>query len=219
MKRELDTRFPDGEPATRHPVISLWQGYREIQGRDDQAEPVSRAFSRDLLMLALQDGPVVGLETTWQLLTALRDAILSRCDPTPEWISGHRADGSPSQQVHLALLPLAFFGHPHADGHLLGVALAFPREITTRQRGMALRELLYDAAGLPASIDLRLGTVGIWSLSRKNVIPPARAPEIDLEWAQSFVGHSHTHRVGPSPQVRLPPGSSQVAPGGQSGHR
>ncbi|MFA6108298.1 MAG: type I-U CRISPR-associated protein Csb2 [Candidatus Latescibacterota bacterium] len=175
IKREFDARFPDGEPASRRPVVGLWQGYREINGRDDRIEPASGAFSRDLLVLALQDGPVVGLETTWQLLTALRDTILSRCDPTPEWVSGHRADGSPSQQVHLALLPLAFVGHPHADGHLLGVALAFPQGVTTRQRGAALRGLLYDADGLPKSIELRLGAVGTWYLSREQRDAPPLA--------------------------------------------
>ena len=45
------------------------------------------------MILSLEDGPVVGLESTWQLLTALHDTILQRCNPTPEWVSGHGPTG------------------------------------------------------------------------------------------------------------------------------
>lgn len=48
-------------------------------------------------------------------------------DRVPEVISGHRADGSPSAIPHLAIIPLAFVGFSHADGHLLGFALVPPR--------------------------------------------------------------------------------------------
>ena len=158
-----------------HPVIGLWQAYRKLNGESEGPRPASGLFDRNLMVLALQDGPVVGLETTWQLLTALRDAILGLCDPTPEWISGHRPDGSPSQQPHLALLPLAFVGHPHADGHLLGVGLAFPKNITPRVRGAALRMLLYDEQGRPKPVGLKLGRLGAWSLVRETRESPPLA--------------------------------------------
>jgi len=175
LKKELAERFPNSEPATRRPTIGLWQPYRQVQVANDAVQPASGLFDRDVMILALQDGPVVGLETTWRLLTALRDTILSLCDPTPEWVSGHRPDGSPSQEVHLALFPLAFAGHPHADGHLLGVGLAFPKEVSSRQRGAALRKLLYDDAGRPKAVDLKLGTLGTWGLVRetRELLPAA----------------------------------------------
>jgi len=187
LKKELAERFGDVEPTTRRPTIGLWQSYRRDVGSIEEAHPASGPFHRDMMILALQDGPVVGLETTWQLLTALRDAILSLCDPTPEWVSGHRADGSPSQEPHLALLPLAFVGHPHADGHLLGVGLGFPRNVPPRQRGAALARLLYDASGRPKPLELRVGSLGAWSLVRET----RESPPMALQ-AQVWTGPSRS---------------------------
>ncbi|MGC4033500.1 MAG: type I-U CRISPR-associated protein Csb2 [Tepidisphaeraceae bacterium] len=71
------------------------------------------------------------LETTLALTTTLRRAILERCpQPVPESISGHADGGAPTQRPHIALLPLGFVGREHADGHLLGVAVALPREMS-----------------------------------------------------------------------------------------
>lgn len=187
ITKELVERFPNGEPTTRRPTIGLWQPYRKASSSSSGAEPVSGLFDRDVTILAIQDGPVVGLETTWQLLTALRDTILSLCDPVPEWVSGHRPDGSPSQEPHLALLPLAFVGHPHADGHLLGVGLAFPKSILPRHRGLALRRLLYDDAGRPKPVDLKLGTLGAWSLVRET----RESPPLALQ-GQTWTGPSRS---------------------------
>jgi CRISPR-associated protein Csb2 len=187
LKKELEKRFVAGEPTNRRPIISLWQPYRQVDGSGDEALPASGLFDRNVMILALQDGPVVGVETTWQLLTALRDAILSRCDPTPEWISGHQPDGSPSQKAHIALLPMAFVGHPHADGHLLGVALAFPKAVPPRQRGTALRKLLYDDAGRSKPVDLKLGALGTWSLVRET----RESPPLALQ-SQAWIGPSRS---------------------------
>ena len=187
LKKELADRFPGGEPATQRPTISLWQAYRHVGGPSEAAPPSSGAFDRDVMVLTLQDGPIVGLETTWQLMTALRDTILSLCNPAPEWVSGHRPNGSPSQEAHLALLPLAFAGHPHADGHLLGVGLAFPKNVSPRERGAALRGLLYDDAGWPKPIDLRLGSLGAWALVRET----RESPPLALQ-SQTWTGPNRT---------------------------
>ncbi len=175
IQAEIDRRFPHGEPTSLRPVISLWQPYRPAEASRPTGEPASGAFARDLLVLAVQEGPVVGLETTWSLLTALRDTILTTCDPTPEWLSGHQADGSPSEAAHLALLPLAFVGHPHADGHLLGVGLAFPKDVRPRERGAGLRGLFYDAAGRAVRVVVRLGPLGTWAFVRETRNSPPLA--------------------------------------------
>lgn len=53
----------------------------------------------------------------------LRSAVIARTpDPVPAEVSGHGADGRP----HVAYLPLLDIGHRHAQGHLLGVAVALP---------------------------------------------------------------------------------------------
>lgn len=57
---------------------------------------------------------------------AIRGAILAHAEaPVHPAISGHGSDG-PLAHEHLAVLPLPFAGHPHADGILRGFALSLP---------------------------------------------------------------------------------------------
>lgn len=44
----------------------------------------------------------------------------------PEVLSGRSSDGKPSAVPHVAVVPLAFAGFPHADGRLLGFAVVPP---------------------------------------------------------------------------------------------
>jgi len=163
-------------PSSRRPVLSMTQAYRSLSDRPaDAASPVPTVFDDTLLVLDKREGPNLGLETTWQLLTALRGAIEKLAAPTPEWVNGHRPDGQPSESPHLALLPLGFVGHEHADGHLLGVALAFPRRIPPEERGKFVGKLLYDAKGLPKEVRLTLGKLGVWTLGEEQRPSPPRA--------------------------------------------
>ena|ERR1700722_7168200 len=63
----------------------------------------------------------------------LRDALLSGysriglADEIPEAVSGHGLDRMPSAAPHIAIVPLAFTGFPHADGNVMGLALVPPR--------------------------------------------------------------------------------------------
>ncbi len=49
-----------------------------------------------------------------------------REDAIPEVVSGHTPSGAPTRLPHLAIVPLAFAGFPHADGRVLGFALIPP---------------------------------------------------------------------------------------------
>lgn len=186
LKSELLDAFGGVEPGSLRPTINTWQPYRQVQGAAET--PVaSGAFDRELMVLSIEEGPVIGLESTWSLITALRDTILKTCHPSPEWITGHRSDKSPSQQPHLALLPLPFVGSQHADGHVLGIAMAFPKEIEPRDRGRALRRLLYDDRGMPGTIKLVRGAIGEWTLRRETRESPPRALQ-----PESWTGPSDT---------------------------
>ena len=69
---------------------------------------------------------------------AVRDAVMSNAGhggaSVPELISGHRprtagqGSTSPSSRPHMAVVPLPFVGHDHADGLIKGVAVVLPRE-------------------------------------------------------------------------------------------
>lgn len=59
------------------------------------------------------------------LTEALRKAVMAVTpDPLPDALHGH---GEPAQgRPHVAFLALPDAGHPHADGHLLGMSVAIP---------------------------------------------------------------------------------------------
>lgn len=142
--------------------LGAWTGYREAG--EVRLEVLSSCFEPNLLVLKArpdneQGRARVGLEDTLQLAEAVRNTLMSRLgaqgQEIPEVLSGHLRNGAPTEQTHIAVLPLPHVGRQHADGHLLGMALAFPKE---SQAGAALGAIL----GNP--LRLHLGHWGVWNL-------------------------------------------------------
>ncbi|MCL6609050.1 MAG: type I-U CRISPR-associated protein Cas5/Cas6 [Geminicoccaceae bacterium] len=98
-----------------------------------RTEP-SRAsiFDERWLVLEHRDGTMPDLRACALVARRIRDCLMSGYRrlglPVPETVSGHAADGSPTRAPHLAIVPLAFVGFPHADGRVMGFALVPPRE-------------------------------------------------------------------------------------------
>jgi CRISPR-associated protein Csb2 len=131
-----------------------------------QAVPAERSSSpgsgvqgpfEDLMVWALER-PVSRINGD-QLVTmasALRRAVLSRIsDPIPAQISGHGAPGRP----HVGFLALPDVDHDHADGHLLGLALAIPRHLAPEDLATLIRAVIIDPLSqlhLPGGRVLRL---------------------------------------------------------------
>ena len=79
---------------------------------------------------------------TAEIALAMRAAVLSYApDPLPEGLTGHRADGSPSPDPHVAFLPLPYVGYEHADGRLLGIAVSMPKSLDRSTRDSLLRAI------------------------------------------------------------------------------
>lgn len=134
---------------------------------------VATGFDSDLLVLTKQEGPVLGLESTAALTAALRGYLLQGGESKPEWFTGHSAPGVPSTRGHTALLPLAFVGAEHADGHILGLAVAFPRAIGAAERAECLRGRLFGPSGEDLEPELKLGNLGTWTIRREErSLPP-----------------------------------------------
>lgn len=120
-------------------------------------------------------GERLGLETTWQLTTALHKALLDRwtranpSESVPPWISGHAAGSGttlPSQVCHLAMFPLPHVGHIHAKGHLLGIGFAVPNSDaagidrqTMRQQWRMMLAALFGSGPLELSPADRAWTI------------------------------------------------------------
>jgi len=153
LQKEIDARFGDTPPVSAFPLPVRWAGYDRPP--IDRIEQRHSVFDPRLVVLRLT-GKRLDLESTLRVMDALRGALLSACpQPIPQWVSGHAADGAPSRQPHVAFLPLPFVDAEHADGHLLGVALAMPAGIAPQAVAQALNPLLWDReTGAPARIRL-----------------------------------------------------------------
>jgi CRISPR-associated protein Csb2 len=120
----LKSRFDNG----LRPQPALWTGYaprpekRRVGIVDGPFDPAPIVFRQ-------VGGRQFALESCGMIADAIRNTLMSRHGANPpEWLSGHASDGAPSKISRPAYLPLSFVGREHADGHLLGVAIALPVE-------------------------------------------------------------------------------------------
>lgn len=169
LTAELDALLV--RPPVR-PKAGLWSGYRRADDDESQLKVEHTHFDADLLALTQVVGPTLPLVSTLAVTQALRGAVMqhSSVQPVPQWVSGHQPNGerSESQSGHLACIPLPFVGHEHADGHLLGVGLAFPRSVDRQDRGRVLGSLLLQPTGQPRAVELTLGPLGVWTLRKSD---------------------------------------------------
>ena len=111
--------------------------------------------------LARQDSAYRKLDLTATLNVAARwrEALISHSNHETNRVrgllSGHDPDGKPLKGPHLAFLPLAFAGFEHADGHLLGMALALPADVTGDECRAVVRVI-------EQAWQLKLGPLGVW---------------------------------------------------------
>ena len=162
----LKAQLPDPPPRDPiRPVMSLWQGYRLFRPTLDTEAP-STVWDSYMVVRRLERGSShhsrLDILATLQVTGAMHKAILEKAaDPVPEFISGHKPDGSPSDASHLAFFPLPFVGSKHATGHLLGVGVAIPAHLNRDQRLAALA-----AIGLVE--ELTMGALGVWKLDQDD---------------------------------------------------
>ena len=146
------------EPATLHaPVPARRRVYRgrlrELQREfaRSPARPVIRpgasvpppdtrppAPRADWLVLEVVGGDVPDIRAAALVGRTLRRCLMSGYrgigmeNEIPEVVSGHTPDGRPARSPHLAIVPMAFVGHPRADGHVFGYALIPPGDTSLR---------------------------------------------------------------------------------------
>lgn len=97
-------------------------------------------FGEDWIVFEQVAGPRLPASRCVDMARAVRGALQKHADqPPPEIISGHKAQGVPSERDHLAIVPLPVVGHRHADGNLRGVALVLPRDASAAERNAVLR--------------------------------------------------------------------------------
>jgi CRISPR-associated protein Csb2 len=146
-----------------------------------QPEPKRcNVFGERWLLLEHVAGEMPDLRACALVARTLRDALLSGHrqiglgNNIPEVVSGHSPDGTPTRAAHLAIVPLAFAGFPHSDGHVMGFALIPPRDST-----MLDDESFRKVLGTLARVDEGYGR-RILTLTTKESTPSDRAFSISL---------------------------------------
>ena len=149
LKARLEGVFPDGQPVSLRPIPGRWQGYNRPL-KDKAPEAPGSVFDPRPIVLGIK-GQRVSLPATLKLTAALRGLLMKECSeqPPPEWFSGHRPDGTPTAEPHLALTPLPFVGSEHADGRIMGLAIVLPADLDQQMAGRCLAFLHDSATGLP----------------------------------------------------------------------
>jgi CRISPR-associated protein Csb2 len=144
--QELQAAYLDGrrswEVARTVPYAVRQHRAVPTDGAGDPAGRSAEGPFEDLMVWALaRPAARIGGDQAVALAAALRNAAMSRIpDPIPAQVSGHGAPGRP----HVGFLALPDVGHDHADGHILGLALAIPRDLSPADLGTLVRAVLID---------------------------------------------------------------------------
>jgi len=138
-------------------------GARVAPERDKTRER-NNVFASRWLILEHVNGYMPDLRACALVARSIRDTLMSGYNKAglgeaiPEQVSGHDPDGKPTQQPHLAILPLAFLGSAHAAGHLMGFALV-PPSGSDLFNDPEFRSALRDAAPIDENHGRRVLTV------------------------------------------------------------
>jgi CRISPR-associated protein Csb2 len=196
-KKQLTQDYPEGRPVRRRPELRIFEGYARPRVGAENTPALGSVFSPNLIVRSIEreSGPYRELDLLCapQVVQRWRAAILTQVNDAPESVgrllSGHDDAGAPLDGPHLAFMPLAFVGHPHADGHLLGMGLVLPESLRPEDRRHALRAI--------ARVDrLLLGRLGTWRISSVDAIEPPRNLRADV-WTAHTKGATHWSTVTP----------------------
>jgi CRISPR-associated protein Csb2 len=166
----LRDAYADGRRSwevARTRAYSVLGGRQREEDRITAEPPAAAGPFADLLIWGIERPVVrVGGDLVVNLTSALRRAVLARVsEPVPGQVSGHTDPGRP----HVAFLVLPDVGHDHADGHVLGLALAIPEDmpdehLTVLLRGVLLGEGLKEvrwSTGRPLAVRYGPGRGGL----------------------------------------------------------
>jgi CRISPR-associated protein Csb2 len=196
-KSQLKKDYTQGPPVRQRPELRLYEGYARPRPVVEQATAPGTIFSPHILVRTLEreSGPYQELDLLCapQVAQRWRDAILTQSNDLPEpvrqLLSGHDRHGAPLEGPHLAFAPLAFVGHPHADGHLLGMGIVLPDGVEPERRRHALRAV--------ARVErLVLGRLGTWRIDGVTAVEPPWNLRASV-WTAHPSGATHWSTVTP----------------------
>ncbi len=144
--------------------------------------PSSLFDMENIVVFAHAGGFVPTLAAFPLVAKRLRNALL-RCapidTPIPTLLSGHDDNRQPTDTPHAAIVPLADVGWIYSQGRLMGLALVWPREISTVDRLNALKIVASFVKSGKGKVGLlHFGRDGSWSLALE---PEATSASLRLD--------------------------------------
>ena len=136
----LDRAFAHHQGVLSRVLPARPRRYRSVTTVTAPAPKAESVFSTDWVLFERVGGSRPVASRTTDLARALRDALieLHGSQNLPATLSGHAKTG-PTQQPHVAFVPLPFVGNEYADGALMGCALVLPCELSKSDRELLLR--------------------------------------------------------------------------------
>lgn len=185
----LKSRFD----AQLRPQPTVWWGY--ANEKPQVTVECHVPYEPTLQVLRVVGGRRLSFESCSMVADLVRRVLMSRRrTDIPEWLSGHQADGLPSRLRRPAILPLGSAGHPHSDGHLLGIGIAIPHdERFTSEDFQLLQSLLIQHGETEDTAAPDLGFLRLrWPDGSETLLEsderPDRARQVSLKpstWIQS----------------------------------
>lgn len=122
---------------------------------NERPAPTPRRGPPEWVLFQRVGGPQLDLVAAEHIATLARDTVLRQAEPTAAaLITGG------GQTSACAWVPLPFVGSPYADGHLMGLAVLLPPELSGAERQMVLRSLAtISSVPIPGLGDWQLGYV------------------------------------------------------------
>ena len=166
--------FAEGGADWKRPPAAPWAGYAEVR----TSEPDTRHgdFDRRLIVFRRVGGEgMASLRSAPNFVSAFRATLQAKANARAmPWVSGHQPDGARFDGAHVAWLPLAHVGHEHADGHLLGMAIALPCNMSNADEQAVLNSIADAFDPESENLTLRAGPAGTLVLNEDEG-HPARA--------------------------------------------
>lgn len=102
-------------------------------------------FDPDMVILAVNEGRL-RITDTLRISHAIKGLIMRTCSvqPPPEWVSGHRKNGSVSSDNHMAIVPLPLVGCWRKVCDIAGFAVVLPRGLDRGDVDACIGHLVWE---------------------------------------------------------------------------
>lgn len=171
----LEKEFERHQGVENRVLPSRPQRYSRSLPQETESAFARSVFSAEWILFERIEGARPLSSRGADLSRALRKALIEKhgTKTLPPSLSGHREDGSPVDQPHVAFISLPFVGHEHADASVQGCAIVLPRRFSESERESLLR--LVAAWERDRAVDPD-GTMELAS----GTLPPVRLRRVEL---------------------------------------